>query len=201
MNRFLKTLFVILLVITVVEAGYYLFISKFSKPEQKSQEKNNLKVIRSENYRKSNANDVDIIFLSNYFQAYLKELNNYNPNSSVNFIADSLYEGIVSDIYLNEAAQKIHPPDPEYPVRTVVAIVDIINSENAGNTNDKIRIRIVGSEMPNVSIKDEAGKEMSLDELKGKRIKLNRLVDLPLRRGENIATKEAIVRTNFIVLD
>ena len=114
---------------------------------------------------------------------------------------DSLYEGIISEVYQGKEAEKIHPPDPQFPKRTVVAIINITDSNQTSDSKKTISIPLVGSELPNLTIMDEHNKKLSLNDIKDKQVRINRIIELPVTKNADIVTLEPIVYTNIVVLD
>jgi len=154
-----------------------------------------LAITSDQSYRLTDAPDRLTRFLTNALYSFLTDLTVSNPTKSVNIKANILYEGKVEAIYQGKEAQKIHPPDPQFPKRTVVLIMNV--TENS----QTVSIRLVESEMPYLSIKDNKGKKVNVDGLKGKQVRINRIIELPVTKNVDIVTLAPIVYTNIIVLN
>lgn len=204
-NKFLVTLIICASFVVLVEI---IFLNKMPQPKLKGSACTScitptptLDLPRDQSYRLPDAPNRLTRFLTKALFDFLTELSDYNPTKSVNVKVDSLYEGKIEAVYQGKDAEKIHPPDPKFPKRTVVAIIDITDSHKVANSNKTISIQLVNSELPYLTIMDISSKKLGLNDIKGKQVRINRIIELPVVKNVDIVTLSPIVYTNIVVLD
>jgi hypothetical protein len=203
-NKILLIFSIVLIAIISIELIYLVILpqlqSQIASSTTCSTPTPTLDLSADQSYRLPNAPDRLTRFFTKASFNFISELTNYNPTKSIDLQFHTTYEGKIEGLYQGKEAQKIYPPDPKYPKRTVGLIINLTDHNGAATSKKTITILLAESELPNLKITNEHGEKLSLNDIKNKQVRINRIIKLPVTKTTDIVTLEPIVYTNIIVL-